>query len=167
MPQRHIRLQLDISFGDPVTPAPRLIDYPELVSGGSFPLLGYPVETVPTEKIITAVERSHRNTRDRDYADIWRLTGRHNLAAASVLQALKATAGHRQLTLEPLSRLVGNLAVSRQLPYSIWRTKQGVDGAGYPQSFSTVVHDVIAFADPLLDDTTDVSQWNCSRRSWS
>jgi hypothetical protein len=34
-------LRLDVNVGDPVTPAPERIEYPELL-GGSFPILGYP-----------------------------------------------------------------------------------------------------------------------------
>ncbi|WP_230396438.1 hypothetical protein [Streptomyces blattellae] len=31
-----LRLQLDVSFGDPVTPGPRLIDYPQQLTEESF-----------------------------------------------------------------------------------------------------------------------------------
>ncbi|WP_067135401.1 nucleotidyl transferase AbiEii/AbiGii toxin family protein [Microtetraspora malaysiensis] len=161
------RLQLDISFGDPVTPAPQRIRYPELVDGGSFPLLGYPIETVLAEKVITCLERSSSNTRDRDYADVWRLTGRHHLSAAPLRHALDATATHRGLVLGPLSAVIGDLAASRQLPYSAWRAKQGVDGAGYPKDFTAVVQGVTDFADPLLDAASPVSRWDRSSRTWS
>ena len=35
-----LKLQLDISFGDPVTPGPRIIDYPQQLTTDSFQLLG-------------------------------------------------------------------------------------------------------------------------------
>lgn len=61
-----LRVQLDISVGDPVEP--RQVDYVELL-GGEFTLLGYPIEQVLAEKIATMVERGDTNTRDRDWAD--------------------------------------------------------------------------------------------------
>lgn len=50
-----LKLQLDVSFGDPVTPEPKLIDYPQTLEGTPFPLYGYPIATVIAEKLSTAV----------------------------------------------------------------------------------------------------------------
>jgi hypothetical protein len=47
-----VKLRLDINFGDPVTPAPELIDLPALRAGEPpIRVLGYPLETVLAEKI--------------------------------------------------------------------------------------------------------------------
>jgi hypothetical protein len=49
------KLALDINFGDPITPAPELIDYPALLDGMTpVRILGYPVHTVLAEKITAA-----------------------------------------------------------------------------------------------------------------
>jgi hypothetical protein len=74
-----LKLQLDISFGDPVTPAPALIDYPQSLADGSFALYGYPIATVIAEKLSTAIALGDLNTRDRDYADLYQLITRHYL----------------------------------------------------------------------------------------
>ena len=51
-----IRLSLDINFGDPVTPGPRMIELPSVRSGTDpVRVLGYPIETVIAEKLSTAV----------------------------------------------------------------------------------------------------------------
>ncbi|GAA1006994.1 hypothetical protein Aple_067340 [Acrocarpospora pleiomorpha] len=63
-----LKLQLDVSFGDPITPAPQLIDYPQQLAGGSFQVYGCPLATVIAEKVVTAVSGA-LNTRDRDYAN--------------------------------------------------------------------------------------------------
>ena len=49
-------LRLDINVGDPVTPHPVDVEYPALLDG-SFRLLGYPLETVLAEKVVTMIER--------------------------------------------------------------------------------------------------------------
>ena len=61
-----LKLQLDISFGDPVTPEPELIAYSQQLTDETFLLLGYPIATVIAEKLTTAVSLGGLNTRDRD-----------------------------------------------------------------------------------------------------
>ena len=48
-----LQLRLDINVGDPVHP--RQITYPTVLSDEPFTLLGYPVETVVTEKVDTMI----------------------------------------------------------------------------------------------------------------
>jgi Nucleotidyl transferase AbiEii toxin, Type IV TA system len=51
-----VRFRLDINFGDPVTPAPRMIELPSLRSDvPPVRVLGYPIETVLAEKLATAI----------------------------------------------------------------------------------------------------------------
>jgi hypothetical protein len=62
-----VRLSLDINFGDPVTPGPQPIQLPPLRPGMEpISILGYPVETVIAEKLMTAVALGATNTRVRE-----------------------------------------------------------------------------------------------------
>ncbi len=71
-----IKFRLDINFGDPVTPEPRVVELPALRPGvDSVRVLGYPLETVLAEKLVTAIELGLANTRVRDLADVYTLTG--------------------------------------------------------------------------------------------
>jgi hypothetical protein len=74
-----VNLALDVNVGDPVTPGPVPTRFPQMLGGEPFELLGYPVETVLAEKIAAALDLGGLNTRDRDWADVWRLTGAHDL----------------------------------------------------------------------------------------
>jgi Nucleotidyl transferase AbiEii toxin, Type IV TA system len=74
-----LKLQLDVSFGDPVTPAPAPIEYPQYLTDETFTLYGYPIATVIAEKLSTAIALGDLNTRDRDYADLHQLITRHHL----------------------------------------------------------------------------------------
>jgi len=83
-----VRFRLDINFGDPVTPAPRMIELPSLrPDTAPVRVLGYPIETVLAEKLATAIMLGAANTRVRDYADIYTLTGRHDLTRGAVRAA--------------------------------------------------------------------------------
>ena len=74
-----LKLQLDVSFGDPVTPAPAPIEYPQYLTDETFTLYGYPIATVIAEKLSTAIALGDLNARDRDYADLHQLITRHHL----------------------------------------------------------------------------------------
>ncbi|MEU1089633.1 nucleotidyl transferase AbiEii/AbiGii toxin family protein [Streptomyces sp. NPDC005892] len=134
-----LKLQLDVSFGDPVTPGPQTIDYPQQLTTDSFQLFGYPLATVIAEKLSTAISLGDLNTRDRDYADLYRLVTLNNLNGKELAAALTATATHRDIELKPLSAVITDLAERRQSSYAAWRRRQGPSSAGYPNLFTDVV----------------------------
>ena len=91
-----VKFRIDVNFGDPITPAPGWVALPPLRAGMEpVHVLGYPVETVLAEKITTAIGLGPANTRVRDYADIYSLTGIHVISHRTARQALLATAEHR------------------------------------------------------------------------
>lgn len=111
-----VKLALDVNFGDPVTPGAVRIPYPTVLGNSTFEMLAYPIETVLAEKIVTAIARGETNTRERDWADIWRLGGTYDLDAERLTAALRRTAQHRQVILQPLGPRLGELARLRSGP---------------------------------------------------
>lgn len=160
-----LKLQLDISFGDPITPEARLVDYPQHLSPEPFQIYGYPIDTVIAEKLTTAIDLAEANTRDRDYADLYRLVCRNDFDAATLRAALERTAEHRGLNLRPLSTVIGALPANRQASSTRWLGKQEAERAAYPRSFAEVCETVIAFADPLITDTA-AARWSAADRRW-
>lgn len=160
-----VKLRLDVNVGDPVTPSPQELSLPSQRPGvPPVPVLGYPVETVLAEKTCTALALGAANSRVRDYADLYTLTGRP-LDFALVSRALTATAAHRGVPLRPLSAVVGDLASARAAAYSAFRRRLGADGSHLPSSFDEVVSAVVRYADPLVSG--GVSSWDPVTRSWS
>ncbi len=95
---RHIhRLKLDLSVGDPITPAPRLVEvHPLLEEFEGDSVMGYPMETFLAEKVETVLVRGLTTTRAKDLFDLWvvaRTTPQLELNA--VAEALRATADYR------------------------------------------------------------------------
>lgn len=163
-----VKLALDINFGDPITPAPELIDYPALLPGRTpVRILGYPVHTVLAEKITTAVNLGATNTRVRDYLDVWTLTGIQDLDATQTRAAIQATATHRQITLRPLSQAVADLAATRADTYAAFLRRLGPDAEPCPRDFRVVVDQVVAFVDPLLTPGHHDGRWSAARRAWT
>jgi Nucleotidyl transferase AbiEii toxin, Type IV TA system len=161
-----VKLQLDINFGDPMTPAPSTITYPGLRD--DFPpvrILGYPLPTVLAEKLTTAIQLGAANSRIRDFADAWTLTGIHDLDASQMRAALEATAAHRRITLSPLSASVADLATTRANGYTTYRRRLGEDGTHLPADLTTLIGDVIAFIDPLFQGGAP-QRWDAKSREW-
>lgn len=161
-----LKLQLDVSFGDPVTPEPREILYPQQLTAEGFRIYGYPIATVIAEKLTTAVSLGDLNTRDRDYADLHRLITQNTLDGTELAEALAATAAHRSIPLRTLSASVSDLAEVRQSSYAAWRRRQGPAASEYPELFKTVVAGLIAFADPLLAGQAAHRTWLPDLGSW-
>jgi Nucleotidyl transferase AbiEii toxin, Type IV TA system len=162
-----VKLKLDINFGDPVTPAPRLLALPSQRLGiAPVPVLGYPIETVLAEKTSTAIALREANTRVRDYADLYTLTGKQAVSYESVRLALDATTRHRGVDVRPLSAVIGDLAELRQQAYSAFRKRLGPDGDHLPDSFGEVVAAVVEFVDPLVAGDRREA-WNPDARKWT
>ena len=67
-----ISIQVDIGYGDAVTPAPEEALYPVLLDDLPAPKLRvYPMYTVVAEKFETLVSLGIANTRMKDYFDLW------------------------------------------------------------------------------------------------
>jgi hypothetical protein len=66
-----IPIQVDIGFGDAITPAPVEIDYPTLLDAPAPHLRAYPVETVVADKFEAMVTLGMANSRLKDFYDLW------------------------------------------------------------------------------------------------
>jgi hypothetical protein len=144
-----VKFRMDVNFGDPVTPAPDWVTLPSLREGmAPVRILGYPVETVLAEKLTTATDLGPVNTRVRDYADIYTLTGIHVISHRAARLALLATAAHRGIPVRPLSAAVGDFATLRRQVFQAYRAGLGDSGLQLPADLASLVRAVIAFADP-------------------
>lgn len=93
-----ITLQVDIGFGDAVTPAPELVSYPVLLEDLPAPQLrSYPKYTVVAEKFHAMCLLGMANTRMKDYFDLWVLLTEGALESTELRRAIDATFARRQL----------------------------------------------------------------------
>jgi hypothetical protein len=162
-----VKFRLDVNFGDPVTPDPGFVILPSLrPSMEPVRVLGYPVETVLAEKIATAIALGPANTRVRDYADIYALTGSHAIAHRTARRALLATTAHRGTPVQPLSNAIGNFADIRRQAFDAYRKSLGDVGLQLPDDLRALVRAVTNFADPLTSDA-DTAIWQPPERKWS
>ncbi|WP_432261709.1 nucleotidyl transferase AbiEii/AbiGii toxin family protein [Cupriavidus sp. TMH.W2] len=101
------RVQVDIGFGDAVTPGPVDATYPVLLNDLPAPRLRtYPVYTVVSEKLHAIALLGMANSRLKDYFDLAILLDREILDAEMLATAVAATFARRGMTV-PASLPVG------------------------------------------------------------
>lgn len=91
-----ISLQVDIGFGDVVTPAPVLLSFPTLLDFPAPLMHTYPRETVIAEKTQALVQLGIANTRMKDFYDLWYLASHFSFDGLLLCEALKATFTQRE-----------------------------------------------------------------------
>lgn len=97
-------VSMDIGFGDVVTPAPQVIDYPTLIEGLPIPTIyAYSLETVIAEKFEAMISLSVDNSRMKDFFDVYGLLKHHDIDMEVLEQAIEATftTRHTQLVETP------------------------------------------------------------------
>jgi predicted nucleotidyltransferase component of viral defense system len=86
-----IKVQIDVGFGDVMTPAPQEIEYPVLLDFPAPRLRTYPRETVVAEKFEALVKLGIANSRMKDFYDLWVMARDFEFEGALLSQAIKAT----------------------------------------------------------------------------
>jgi hypothetical protein len=102
-----IPMQLDVGFGDAVTPAADEVEYPVLLNGLPAPKLKvYPRATVVAEKLEAIVSLGITNSRMKDYFDLLALVREGALDPETLVAAIAATF-QRRGTEFPLTPPIG------------------------------------------------------------
>jgi hypothetical protein len=87
-----LSLQIDVGFGDVVTPAPETVSYPVLLDDLLAPRLrAYPKYTVVAEKFKALCALGMANSRMKDYFDLWMLLRDGDLNDTELTHAIEAT----------------------------------------------------------------------------
>lgn len=100
-----IRTQVDIGFGDAITPGPVTIVYPTMLDTPSPVLRGYPLPTVIAEKLESLTSRGLATSRMKDVYDLWRIATAFEIDYDDVSSAVIRTFARRD-TPRPVAPLV-------------------------------------------------------------
>ena len=90
-----IPVQVDVGFGDVVTPAPEDVDFPVLLDLPAPRLRAYPKETVVAEKFEAMVSLELGNSRMKDFYDLWTLALLFPFEGDFLTAAIEATFARR------------------------------------------------------------------------
>ena len=98
-----IPVQIDVGFGDAVTPGPLELDYPVLLDQRTPILYAYPRETVAAEKFEAVVALDLANSRMKDFYDLLAMSRLFAFDGATLAAAIRATF-ERRATAIPIER---------------------------------------------------------------
>ncbi|HAT1883539.1 TPA: nucleotidyl transferase AbiEii/AbiGii toxin family protein [Legionella pneumophila] len=94
-----IKIQIDIGYGDAVTPGPIDAHYPVLLSDLPAPKIRtYPIYTVIAEKLHAIAFLGMANSRLKDYLDLYVLLSKEQLNNQVLAKAIQATFTRRGMT---------------------------------------------------------------------
>jgi hypothetical protein len=115
-------LKLDLSFGDPVFPGPRLVTLPPRFPGQlGGDLLAYPVEAILAEKTQTILVRGLLSTRAKDIFDVWNLARTEpDLHRLPVVESLRVVASYRGTDLAPATIALSEEFAQSPIQNRIW-----------------------------------------------
>jgi len=94
-----IPIQIDIGFGDVITPPPTEAIFPTLLDFPAPKLLTYPRESVVAEKFEAMVNLGIANSRMKDFYDLWKLSRDFSFDGSVLSEAVRKTFGRRDTDL--------------------------------------------------------------------
>jgi predicted nucleotidyltransferase component of viral defense system len=154
-----IPIQVDVGFGDAITPGPIEIDYPALLDAPAPHLRAYPIETVVAEKFHALAARGITNSRLKDYYDLWLIADTFELDKAPLAAAVRQTFERRETAL-PQEKPTGLSEAYVDTWGDQWRTFLNRERmAAAPEQLATVVADLERFVLPLIEEAEGEWRW--------
>jgi hypothetical protein len=156
-------VQIDIGFGDAITPAPIETPFPTLLENPAPVLLAYPRETVIAEKFEALVKLGIANTRMKDFHDLRTLSLLFPFTGSELSEAIQRTFERRKTPL-PLEALPTALTPdfynddTKQKQWNAFVTKNKLYIE--PITLQEVTTSIREFVSPVLRREDSVSlQW--------
>ena len=162
-----IPMQIDIGFGDTITPPPVETSFPTILNGPAPSLFTYPKETVVAEKFEAMVKLGIANSRMKDFHDIRALSELFSFDGPVLADAIVRTFERRKTALPTISAPPRAFTSeffedeSRQRQWGAFNIKNRLYIESVP--FRRVVGDIERFLMPLVIGVTKMEHWN---RSW-
>ena len=157
-----IPIQVDVGFGDAITPGPVEIDYPVLLDAPAPHLRAYPIQTVVAEKFHALVTRGIANSRLKDFYDLWLIAETFELERTQLTTAIRQTFARRETNLsqEKPTAFTDSYAETWGGQWRAFLTRERMTAA--PTELASVLTDLERFLLPLLE-TAD-GDWNWQPR---
>ena len=147
-----VHLQVDVGFGDAITPEATEAEFPALLDAPPPVLRAYPKETVIAEKLQALVALGMLNSRMKDFYDLWRLAQHDTFDGSLLVEAVRATFDRRGTPLpEPVPvGLTEEFATDagKQTQWKAFTRRGRLEEEATLEEVITMLH---AFLVPVLD----------------
>lgn len=164
-------LQVDVGFGDAVTPDPQWVVFPVLLPDLTAPKLRvYPVYTVIAEKYHAMVVLGLANSRMKDFYDIAVIAKRTELQGAILAQAIAATFARRNTPLpaQPPAALTREFSgdTAKQRQWQAFLNRSRIAAKGLPETVA-LLHTLLWPATQVAATrTTATAAWKPEQQRW-
>lgn len=164
-------VQVDIGFGDAITPTPETVIYPTLLDDLAAPSLrAYPVYTVIAEKLHAMVVLGMNNSRMKDFYDLAIIARTSVLDSRTLVDAIRATFARRNTSL-PTSTPAALSTEFSSNPIKVQQWRAFVTKAGLQwTSLEEVIEALAAFLKPVIAacglSSGLESKWNPAASEW-
>lgn len=146
------RLQIDLGFGDVITPAPIDLTYPVLLERLAPPQIkAYSIETVIAEKFQAMIQLGGFNSRMKDFYDIYTLLNNNDIDNGNLKEAILQTFKNRNTGFVKNHELFADSFHENQNRRKIWQSflrKANVDGS---LEFAHVTKRIFETLQPVYD----------------
>jgi predicted nucleotidyltransferase component of viral defense system len=155
-----VRLQIDVGFGDAITPAAETVEFPALLDFEPPSLRAYPRETVVAEKLEAMVKLGMANSRMKDFYDVWLLSRTFEFDGDMLARAIRATFDRRR------TPLPAGLPVALTPEFAAdatkrtqWRAFLRKSSAGDAGELAEVVAAIALFAERPFEIAASAEPW--------
>lgn len=163
-------LQIDVGFGDAVTPMAETVNFPTLLGNFEAPVLRvYPVYTVIAEKYHAMVVLGQANTRMKDFYDLAVIARRTDLDGKTLAAAIAATFARRGTAL-PVERAV---ALTSEFCADVGKLRQWQGFLNKNRLEAALLPEIVTLLDQLLWPATELAlgaglpmSWQALDRAW-
>jgi predicted nucleotidyltransferase component of viral defense system len=163
-------LSLDIGFGDKVNPAPRLLEFPVLLTLPQLStpqIFAYSIETVIAEKLQAMAFLGYQNSRAKDFYDLFYASRTETLQAETLSKTIRTTFAHRATPLEDALKVLDPSFAQAAYPQKAWVAfRKANPELVVTNDFAEVIHQLTLFLKPVITNEV-VGIWQPSSKVWS
>ena len=166
-----MRIQIDVGFGDAITPEATIVEFPPLLDFPAPHLRAYPRETVVAEKLEALVHLGMANSRMKDFYDLAILARDFDFDGPLLLQAIRATFERRKTPIPTATPVALTAAFAedstKESQWTGFVRKSGVrDAANLAETIAAVRAFVEAPLTAAAEATSTLGKWRSGER-WS
>jgi hypothetical protein len=148
-----LRVQMDVGLGDAVSPPPEWLDYPSLLGLPRPRLRAYRPETFIAEKVHAMIVLGTKNSRMRDFFDVYMLAAAQSFDGELLVRALRTTFDRRGTAIPgvlPLALTPEFAAMEhKRLQWRAFLKKNGLASA--PEEFGRIIGPLSDFLAPVIN----------------
>jgi hypothetical protein len=156
-----LRLQIDVGFGDAITPSPAFNEFPSILSQSRPRIRVYPRETVVAEKFEAMVQLGMTNSRMKDYYDLWFMSRHFEFDGSTLAVAIRATFDRRGTAIPRQPPIALTLEYANDLSHvRQWAAFTNRLGTEAAPSLGAIIDEVTEFVLPPVLAAAAARQFN-------